>query len=234
MVRIVVMLTGITFLFLSPGLSRTAMGMTGDEVLTEIQKRYEQTAELEAGFIQEYISKSLPMPQKGEGRIYLKKKGMMRWDYRKPNQKLISNGKTLWFYQAEENQVMVSDIAQVVREKTPLAFLSGEGDIRRDFTLAAMQEPAKEPVYVLELTPNDPEAAMTKLILAVDKKSFWIVQADVFDGLGNVSRTRFSGIKTNVSLSASFFEFKIPKGAEVLRFQEPAEPFTPAKGTKGK
>ena len=56
-------------------------------------------------------------PQKGEGKVYFKKKGMMRWDYQVPNQKLISNGQTLWYYQPEENQVFVSDVSKVLKER---------------------------------------------------------------------------------------------------------------------
>ncbi len=45
------------------------------------------------------------------------------------------------------------------------------------------------------------------MTLTVDKKTYYVVQADVFDGLGNVTRTRFMEIKTNVGLPNSFFQF---------------------------
>jgi outer membrane lipoprotein carrier protein len=102
-------------------------GMTGMALLTEIQNGYQKTNDLEAQFVQEYSGKMMRIPQKAEGKVYLKKKGMMRWDYRVPNQKLISNGSTLWFYQPEEKQVFVTDVEKVLKEKTPLAFLAGEG-----------------------------------------------------------------------------------------------------------
>ncbi len=98
------------------------------------------TNEFEAGFLQEYIGKVMKKSQKGEGKVYFKKKGMMRWDYKTPNQKLISNGHTLWYYQPEENQVFVSDVAKVLKERTPLAFLAGEGDVSRDFNVLSFSE----------------------------------------------------------------------------------------------
>lgn len=199
-------------------------GVTGQSVLVEIQKRYESTNDLEASFLQEYIGKVMKRPQRGEGKVYFKKRGMMRWDYRVPNQKLISNGHTLWYYQPEENQVFVSDVSRVIKEKTPLAFLAGEGDLSRDFKLLNLNESVsqKEENFVLELTPKESDAALSKLILTVDKKTYYVVQADVFDGLGNVTRTRFIEIKTNVGLPSSFFHFTIPAGAEVLKMQEPS------------
>jgi len=212
-----------------------ASGATGQEVLIEIQNRYEKTSDLEAVFVQEYVGKVMKRPQKGEGKVYFKKKGMMRWDYRIPNQKLISNGQTLWYYQPEENQVFVSDISKVLQEKTPLAFLAGEGDLSRDFALLNFNEAVsqKEDNFVLELIPKEPNAALAKLTLTVDKKTYYVVQADVFDGLGNVTRTRFTEIKTNVALTSSFFQFNIPAGAEVLRMQESPAPSS-GKGSTSK
>jgi outer membrane lipoprotein carrier protein len=199
---------------------------TGQGVLNEIQNRYEKTNDFEANFIQEYIGKVMRQPNKGEGKVYFKKKGMMRWDYTVPTQKLISDGHTLWYYQPEEKQVLVSDVSRYVKEKTPLAFLAGEGNLSRDFDILNLNESIsqKEDNYVVELAPKEPLATLSKLILTVDKKSYTVLQADVFDGLGNVTRTRFIEIKTNVGLSNSFFHFTIPPGTEIIKMQESTTP----------
>ena len=199
-------------------------GMTGTAVLAEIQKRYETTADFEAQFVQEYVGKVMQRPQKGEGQVYFKKKGMMRWDYQTPNQKLISNGQTLWYYQPEENQVFVSQLSRIIKERTPLAFLAGEGNLSQEFNLVQWNEAAsqEEGNYVVELAPKEPNPALAKLILTVDRKTFTVTQADVIDGLGNVTRTRFMNIKTNVSHPDSFFNFTIPPGTDVLRSETPA------------
>jgi outer membrane lipoprotein carrier protein len=206
---------------------------TGQEVLSEIQSRYEKTNDFEAHFIQEYIGKAMK-PTKGEGKVYFKKKGMMRWDYTVPNQKLISDGHTLWYYQPEEKQVLVSDISKVLKEKTPLAFLAGEGNLSRDFSLLNLNESVsqKEDSYVVELAPREPLATLSKLVLTVDKKTSLVLQADVVDELGNVTRTRFIDTKTNVGLSNSFFQFIIPPGTDVIKMQEPAAPASGKKGSK--
>jgi outer membrane lipoprotein-sorting protein len=51
-----------------------------------------------------------------------------------------------------------------------------------------------------------------------------VIQVDVFDGLGNVTRTRFTDIKTNINLSGSFFQFKVPPGTEIIRMQDSSSP----------
>jgi outer membrane lipoprotein carrier protein len=206
-------------------------GVTGESVLSEIQSRYENTNDFEANFLQEYIGKVMKQPQKGEGKVSFKKKGMMRWDYRVPNQKLISNGQTLWFYQPDEKQVFVSDVSKIIKEKTPLAFLAGEGNLSRDFDLLSFNESVsqKEDHYVLELAPKEPQVAVSKLNLTVDKKTYYILQVDVIDPLGNVTRTRFIDIRTNVDPPNSFFQFSIPSGAEVFKFPESSRKGPPSK-----
>ena len=111
----------------------------------------------------------------------------------------------------------------------------GKGDLSRDFNVVNFNESVsqKEDNFVLELAPKEPNAALSKLTLTVDKKTYYVVQADVFDGLGNVTRTRFMDIKTNVGLPNSFFNFTIPPGTEVLKMQEPSSAPT-GKGTPSK
>jgi outer membrane lipoprotein carrier protein len=203
-----------------------AFGATGQEVLREIQSRYEKTKDSEANFLQEYIGKMMKGGPRGEGKVYFKKKGMMRWDYKVPNQKIISNGQTFWFYLPDDNQVMVSDVSKDFLEKTPLAFLAGEGDLPRDFNLINFNESVspKEDHYVVELAPKEPQAGLSKLSLTVDKNTYHVLQADVIDAMGNVTRTRFLDIKTNLNLPDSLFHFTIPPGAEVLKMQEPSGP----------
>ena len=236
MVKTMCRLSGIALILFNLVFIPVVFGATGQAVLTELQTRYEKTNDLEANFLQEYIGKVMKRPQKGEGKVYFKKKGMMRWDYRIPNQKLISNGQTLWYYQSEENQVWVSDVAKILKEKTPLAFLSGEGDLSRDFKILHLNEPVseKEDHYILELIPKEPHTALSKLTLAVDKKTYYVVQTDVFDGLENVTRTRFTDIKTNMNLPHFLFQFTIPPGAEVLKMQEMSTPPSGSKGTFSK
>jgi outer membrane lipoprotein carrier protein len=211
-------------------------GVTGQDILTEIQNQYEKTGNFEANFVQESVGKLMKRPQRGEGKVYFKKKGMMRWDYRIPNQQLISDGQTLWFYQPDENQVLFSDVSKVLREKTPLAFLAGEGDLRRDFNLVNFNDPIsqQEDNFILELVPKETQGAFTKLTLTVDKNTFYITQVDVFDGLGNVTRTRFTDIKTNRDLPDSFFHFTVPPGTEEIRMQESSETPTKRQGTQSK
>jgi outer membrane lipoprotein carrier protein len=201
----------------------------GQAILAEIQSRYENTNDLEASFIQEYIGKVMRQSQRSEGKVYFKKRGMMRWEYRVPNQKLISDGHTLWYYQPEENQVLIYNVSKVLKE---FGFLAGEGDLRRDFRLLNINESVsqKEDHIVLDLIPKESHSALAKFSLTVDRKTYFVIQTDVFDGLGNVTRTRFIDIKMNIDLPNALFQFKIPSGTEVFKMQDPSLPSPGGKG----
>ncbi len=212
-----------SFLLSCVGFHSGAFASTAQTILNEIQNQYEKTTDFEASFVQEYIGKVMRQSQKGDGKVFFKKKGMMRWDYRIPNQKIISDGQTLWFYQPEENQVLISPSDKMIKE---FGFLVGEGDLRRDFKLLAIQEPplGKEDPIVVEMAPKESHPAVSKLSLLIDRKTYFVIQVDVFDSLGNVTRTRFTDIKTNTNLSGSFFQFKVPPGTEIIRMQDSSTP----------
>ena len=94
-VKTISLLIGIAFIIFEMAFIPKVFGTSGQTVLAEVQKGYENTNDIEASFLQEYIGKVMKRAQRGEGKVFFKKKGMMRWDYQTPNQKLISNGLTL-------------------------------------------------------------------------------------------------------------------------------------------
>jgi len=202
------------------GLAMECYGLSVDELITKVQRNYNQITDIQAQFAQEYIHKSLNRVKKAEGRVYFKKSGMMRWEYRKPvRQEIVSDGSMIWHYQPDDNQVIMGEISKTIRAKLSIAFLSGEGDLRRDFrVLSPTGEIQREDTwYLLELAPVEPQVDIQRLVLRIDPKRYLIVQTDIYDAFDNVNRIRFSRIKIDRNLPDSLFTFIIPPGAQVLR-----------------
>jgi outer membrane lipoprotein carrier protein len=188
-----------------------------DEVLGKIQEQYEKHADFKADFGQEALLKSLGKKQQAEGVVYFKKPGKMHWMYNKPTkQQIISDGKTLWNYQPENKQVIVSRVAQAFQSKTPSTFLAGLGNLKKDFQARFLQDPAPGAGYSLELTPLEAQGGVEKLFLVADPKNFNILQARIQDAMGNTTQITFSKIAFNNNLADSLFTFTPPKGAEVF------------------
>lgn len=188
-----------------------------DEVLGKIQEQYEKHADFKADFGQEALLKSLGKKQQAEGVVYFKKPGKMHWMYNKPTkQQIISDGKTLWNYQPENKQVIVSRVAQAFQSKTPSTFLAGLGNLKKDFQARFLQDPAPGAGYSLELTPLEAQGGVEKLFLVADPKNFNILQAKIQDAMGNTTQITFSKIAFNNNLADSLFTFTPPKGVEVF------------------
>jgi outer membrane lipoprotein carrier protein len=195
-------------------------GLSVDELVTKVQRNYEKITDIQARFVQEIINKSLNRVKKAEGKVYFKKSGMMRWEYRKPwRHQLVTDGSMIWHYQPEDNQVIVGELSETIRAKISTAFLSGEGDLQRDFHILSPKGESKRDgsSFVLELAPLKPQADLQKLVLRVDPKRYLIVQTDIYDAFENINRIRFSAIKIDRNLPNSLFTFVAPPGTQVLR-----------------
>lgn len=195
-------------------------GLSVDELITKVQGNYNGITDIQARFAQEYINRSLNQVKQAEGRVYFKKSGMMRWEYHKPvRQEIVSDGLTIWHYQPDDNQVIVGEISKAMRAKLSIAFLTGEGDLRRDFRILSPQGESQreDRWYLLELAPMQSQADLQRLILRVDPKRYLIVQTDIYDAFDNINRIRFSGIKVDQNLPDSLFTFTIPPDTQVLR-----------------
>ncbi len=192
--------------------------LTTREVVKRVQERYGQIWSLTADFTQESTNKMLGQTRRTRGKVYFEKGGLMRWDYAtSPRNVWASDGKTLWFYQPEENQVFIQ---RVDPEKGSLflTFLVGEGDLARDFEIQGIGEEAGETEkgYRIDLTPREPHAMMSRLTLMVDRETYQVHEADIYDAYDNLTRTRFSRIRINRDLCRGLFTFEIPPGTEVI------------------
>jgi len=198
--------------------SDPAFALTTREVVKRVQEQYGQIFSLTANFTQESTNKMLGQTRRAKGKVYLEKEGLMRWEYAtSPKNVWVSDGKTLWFYQPEETQVFIQ---RVDPEKGSLflTFLVGEGDLARDFEIQGIEEEAGETEkgYRIGLTPREPHAMMSRMTLMVDRETYHVHQAEVYDAYDNLTRTRFSRIRINRDLCRELFTFEIPPGTEVI------------------
>jgi outer membrane lipoprotein carrier protein len=196
-----------------------------DEVLEKIQEKYEKHADFQADFIQEAVIRSLGRKQRAEGVVYFKKPGKMHWKYHQPTkQQIISDGQTLWNYQPENRQVIVSRTTQAFQSRTPSTFLAGLGNLRKDFQSRFLEEPAPGTPYSLELTPLEIQGGVEKLFILADPAAFHIVRAKIQDAMGNTTQIDFSRIAFDNNLADSLFTFVPPQGVEVFTLPGAAPP----------
>jgi outer membrane lipoprotein carrier protein len=187
-------------------------------VLDRIQQFYEDTEDYQASFKQVYKNKLYNETKKSSGKVYIKRPGKMRWEYKKPNEKLfVSDGKVLWVYEAEANQVFKQELSSS-ELPTAITFLMGKGNLKKDFEykLIENEKAAKKGLLVIELVPKKATTQYKKLLFMVDEKSSGVKRTIIVDHSGNTNSMRFEKVKTNQGLKSKKFKFKMPKGATLV------------------
>jgi outer membrane lipoprotein carrier protein len=206
-------------IFLS-GYHGTAFSGPSEDILKKVQDVYEDTEYYQADFHQTVFLKSLGDEQISNGRVYIKKPGLMRWEYFGPEKQLIvSDGKFLWIYSPGNNQVIKSDLVNYFNSKTPYLFLLGMGKITDEFvkkSIEAKKTGAGKERFFITLIPKVEQPGLKELLLKIDSKSFQVEDTSIYDDFGNVTSFRFENIQRNSTIPDSLFQFKVPQGAEVV------------------
>ncbi|MBV9179853.1 MAG: outer membrane lipoprotein carrier protein LolA, partial [Acidobacteria bacterium] len=100
-------------------------------VAQAVDDHYNRLRSLEAEFNEIY--QGLGIERNESGRLWLKKPGKMRWEYRSPENKLfVADGQYTWFYLPEEKQVRKSSLRRLEDVRSPLAFLLGKSKLEKE------------------------------------------------------------------------------------------------------
>ena len=198
--------------------SNTNGVLTADEVAQRIQGFYDRTTDFQADFVQ--VSRNrLYGEERRNGRVMFSKPGRMRWNYAAPNGDIIvSDGTTLWAYQADERQAIQQNMGQS-QLPTAITFLAGTGRITDSFTFRLLDaNQFRFPNgYVLELRPTTPQPTYERIVFYVDRASFQVVRTAVIDAQGNQNRFDFSNPQVNLNIPLTTFRWSPPPGTSIVR-----------------
>lgn len=186
-----------------------------DPIVDSLQKNYDATVDFTADFRQETEVKTLNRTLKTSGKLSFKRPGKMLWRYDAPKgQFVLADGKHLYFYQPDQNQVIKSPLKNAFRGDIPLSFLLGLGSLKKDFNTSL--KATDENQYVLRLEPKGEAGGYSEILLGVGKASPDILWVSVRDAANNLTTLRFSGMRKGVGLKDDLFQAQIPNGADVV------------------
>jgi outer membrane lipoprotein carrier protein len=184
--------------------------------VTRIQQRYAAVQNFRAEFTQHYRAPGIEQTESGT--LYMKKPGLMRWEYRDPEVKLfVADGRNTYLYTPADRQVIVQRFTPDDLRSTPLQFLLGKGNLTSSYDVSWESAPAGAGELLLRLTPRDRDSEYSFLVIACDRGTFDLRRLVIHERAGNTSEFVFSRVETNLKLENAQFEFKIPKGVEVVR-----------------
>ena len=197
-----------------------AQGTVDPQALARaLQNKYDTVRDFSADFVHTYEGGVLRKTVRESGRLVVRKPGQMRWTYTRPEQKtFVSDGRKLYSYIPADRQVYVSSVPPADQASTPALFLAGQGNLLRDFTVSAPAPPREAgPADVaLHLVPRTKERDYDSLVLVVDRNSLQLRSLIAEDRQGGRSAFTFSNLRENIGVSDREFEFKIPRGADVI------------------
>ena len=222
-------LTALTFISASPVYAEDRFGVLRcgpaaektDEagVLEKVERNYGTLSTLAARFLQESYFFGSDDRQQSAGLVSFERPGKMDWLYGAPDeQRFTSDGKTIWWYQPQQNQVVIRTIAQSFTSDVPVSFLLGVGKLRENFKFAA--KCANDAGLLLRLAPLKTSSSLETFYLLVSPKDFSPLGARIADANGNETSILFEDRTLNGPVDAKRFYFDIPKGTDIIDERE--------------
>lgn len=169
---------------------------------------------LSAQFVQHTFDGKGVVLQTQKGLMKLKFPNMFRWQSTEPyEQLLVSNGKTLWQFDQDLEQVTIQKLDQRL-SATPALLLSGSHkDIAKEYDVYAEKMQAE---HHFVLIPKSKDVLFDRLrfeFLANGGLNRMVIK----DETGQKTIIRFLSSKYESSLAAKEFEFEVPDGIDVIQ-----------------
>ena len=183
-----------------------------DKVSDALQMKLNAIHTMSASFAQVVHAKKREI-SRSSGSMALARPGHFRWQTKDPmSQLVVADGTRLWIYDVDLEQVTVKKQEKGVGGTAGL-FLSGYNDtVTRDFTVTVKQDGQKS---AYDLHAKSKKANFTDVQLTFDGDR--LVGIALRDQLGQRTLVTLTQIKQNPRLPSSLFEFKAPKGVDVIR-----------------
>lgn len=193
------------------------------ELLAAVEQRYASLGSLVADFTQVYRSVGLGQEVTERGKLYVRRPGLMRWDYREPERKAFlveavrdepGMVETLSYVPADLTAVR-GRVA--VAEAPHLQLLLGQGRLDDGFaaTDVRLKEPRDPAARHLRLVPRRPLQSVEVVYLEVDEARLAVQRVLVVDALGNESDLVLEKVREGARVKDSVFDTRLPAGVTV-------------------
>lgn len=170
----------------------------------------------QANFEQVIKDESGKVINKTKGIMLVKRPNRFYWESTRPDpMRVIADGKTLWSYDIELEQVTKQKLQAAIKN-SPAAILAGEIDsFRKNFDVKHAKhsfcKPGKD---CFDLTSNDEDPLFENIIMVMDEDK--LLALFMTDQMGQQVVTNFSNIKVNIAINESKFVFNPPTDVDVV------------------
>jgi outer membrane lipoprotein carrier protein len=220
--RIFAAFLGILFFLIGTAIPCRAEQPPVEEILKRVEARYAGEG-FSAHFFQTSVITAMDITETAAGLVQVKRPNKMRWTYEKPKKQLIvTDGKTLWIFKANDNQVSIGAFPEIFGEGKGAGFLANIQQIRKSFDVS-LQETNASGEYVLKLVPLSQKIDLAYVLLNIDPETYDIVEIRTLNTYKDETRIELTDIQRDQHFEDSLFQFTVPQGAEIIRMDEPGK-----------
>ncbi len=188
-------------------------GVEVDEAVTGLADLLSQVDDQKGRFEQVLVNADGETVQSSSGKFSIQQPGRFRWETLVPfAQLLVSDGKTLWLYDPDLEQVTVRNVAST-DANSPMRLISGElTHLGEDYNVTLLTK--EDGRQLFQLSPKLANDYFDKVTMSfVDG---YLSEMLIHDLTGNVNRVHFSDVSRAQTLDPNAFTFTAPAGTDVI------------------
>lgn len=198
---------------------------TLERVLAECDKANQALTDLTADMNYIRVIKALDQRDVRSGDMKFKKPRKVYIRFSKPEEKLhIVNEDTIWVYTPAEKQAERYRVSKDRQRETgfvDFGFGGSVDDVKKNYTvtLSATQHREGKAFYLLELRPKSDEVdtPYDRTLLLIEESRWIPTEITLFESEGEIVTTiELKNIRVNPGVPDKTFEFKPPRGVQVI------------------
>ncbi len=182
------------------------------EVTDRLNRALESLDNLQAEFKQTVLDDNKEVVQQSMGDVSIQRPGKFAWHYKQPyEQQIISDGKELWVYDVDLDQVTVKPLEQGLAT-APIMVLMKKQDVNMEFDVNEIGQ--RKFLYWIELIPKKNDMEFSRVYVGMEKD---IIKAmELRDNFGQSTQIVFENLRNNVVFDPATFRFEPPPGVDVF------------------
>ncbi|MCC7317620.1 MAG: outer membrane lipoprotein carrier protein LolA [Bacteroidales bacterium] len=186
---------------------------SADDLLKKVVDKTRAYKNLKIDFTYTMLNEKAGINETKKGDLYIKGDA---YKISLQGQEVISDGKTVWTYLEDSQEVMVSNAGEGDEAMTPSSLLTS---YYKDYkaTFVNEKDNIAKGLKTIELKPNSGKK-FSKMQLGINESKLQLMNLSIYDNGGNVFTYDLSKMVTDQNLAADFFQFNTKKypGVEVV------------------
>jgi len=164
-----------------------------------------------ADFKQTLLDEDKKVIQNSRGTLAIQRPGKFAWIYKDPfEQQIIADGKELWIYDIELDQVTVKPMDSGLAS-APIMILMKQNDIGEEFIVSEVGQ--REYLYWIELKPVAKDLEYSQIYIGLEEGE--IRAMELRDNFGQSTQIVFENLRVGVVHDPATFIFTPPEGVDV-------------------